>query len=108
MAKPKRMVQEYLPGTAPEKNPKVHKQAMIALDLKDEAKLATKKAKEAGDELIRIMHEQGVEAYEYGDLNVRIDLKSTAKVKKVVAEKIKKPRKKKGDLSVEASELAPE
>lgn len=108
MAKSKRGIQEHLPGLAPEKNAKVHKQALIALDLKDEAKLAAKKAKEAAEELIRIMHEQKVEAYEYGDLNVRIDLKSTAKVKKVVAEKVKKPRKKKGDLSVEASELTPE
>ena len=47
MAKSKRGIQEHLPGLAPEKNAKVHKQALIALDLKDEAKLAAKKAKEA-------------------------------------------------------------
>lgn len=99
----KKSVQEFLPGLAPEKNPKVHKQALLFMQAKDEAKLAAKKAKEAGAQLVFIMHDQKVDHYAYGDLDVKIDLKSTAKAKKIVADKPKKPRKKKDDAKEETN-----
>jgi len=102
----KKKIQEYLPGLAPEKNPKVHKQALLFMQAKDEAKLAAKKAKEAGAQLVFIMHDQKVDHYCYGDLDVKIDLKSTAKAKKIVAEKPKKPRKKKGEEETTAENHA--
>ena len=93
----KKIIQEHLPGMAPEKNQKVHKQALLFMQLKDEAKLAAKKAKEAGAQLIFIMQDQKVDHYVYGDLDVSIDSKSTAKAKKIVSEKPKKPKKKKDE-----------
>lgn len=90
--------QQHFEGLAPERNPKVHKAALVFMDLKDDAKLASKKAKEAGETLVRVMHEQKVTAYEYDKLKVRLDSKDTAKVKVVAAAKApKKPRKKKGE-----------
>lgn len=74
--------QLHLPGTAPEKNPKVHNLALdyvrardARMDLgKEESKLKTR--------LLDMMHEEKLKGYEYDDVCVILTAKEDLKVKK--------------------------
>lgn len=75
-----RSEQEFLPGTAPVKNDRIHKHAKRYAQLRDDRMAANKEEKEAHDTLLAIMAELGVDAYEYGDVKVFVDKKQKVKV----------------------------
>lgn len=78
--------QQYLPGTAPEKNPRVHKAAMAYLKAMSKRQALLKDEVEAKGNLELVMQEEGLEHYEYG--NVRVDINKSQKVTaKIVTEK---------------------
>lgn len=72
--------QEYLPGTAPTRNKRVHRLAVRYAELRDARMAANKEEKEAHDTLLYAMIEEGLSAYEYGDITVTIDDKKKCKV----------------------------
>ncbi len=76
----RRVRQDYLPGTAPEKNARVHPLALNYADLRDERIAANKLEKEAHDTLLHTMLEEGLEVYEYGDLKVVVNAKRKCRV----------------------------
>jgi hypothetical protein len=73
--KRERAEQEYLPGTEPLKNNRVHPAAKRYAKERDDRIAANKAEKEAHDNLLAIMLEEGLETYEYGDISVSIDAK---------------------------------
>lgn len=74
-AKRQRSEQEYIPGTEPVKNNRVHAAAKRYAGERDVRIQANKDEKAAHDTLLSIMLEEGLEAYEYGDISVTIDAK---------------------------------
>lgn len=97
MAKDKRSradhEQQHLPGTAPERIPEVHKAGIKFLDMIDEAKLATKRKKEAGLALLAAMKKHNVPHYRYDKIDLKIGVKDEVKAKMIVAERVAKPKK---------------
>lgn len=84
--------QQYLPGTAPEKNPRVHKAATAYLRAMAERQALLKDEVEAKGNLELVMTEEGLEHYEYG--NIRVDINKSQKVTaKIVTEKSTKEEK---------------
>jgi hypothetical protein len=79
MAK-KKLVQDYLPGTEPVKNKKVHPKALHYAAMRDDRIAANVAEKEAHDTLLAAMLEEGLEDYQYGDLKVHVDNKKKCKV----------------------------
>ena len=73
--------QEYLPGTAPEKNDRVHRAARRYVKLRDARMAANEEEKAAHTSLLETMIEERLESYEYGDLSVHIDSTRKCKVK---------------------------
>jgi len=97
-ARKKKLIQEFLPGTAPEKNERVHKAAIRYLELQAErieALDAEVKAKESCD---LIMKDEGLEHYAYGDIRVDLNQTSAITIKTV---KEKKPKKDANDDEAE-------
>jgi hypothetical protein len=85
-------LQGHLPGTAPEKNVRVHKAAVTYYDLMLVRKAAGEEEVAAKETLLTVMAEENVESYEFNGLHVRIDLKKTPKVKIDAKEKDDKPK----------------
>ena len=77
--------QEYLPGTAPEKNDRVHRAARRYAKLRDARMDANEQEKSAHTTLLETMIEEHLESYEYGDVSVHID--STRKCKVAIQAK---------------------
>ena len=77
--------QEYLPGTAPEKNDRVHRAARRYAKLRDARMDANEQEKSAHTTLLETMIEEQLESYEYGDVSVHID--STRKCKVAIQAK---------------------
>lgn len=73
--------QEFIPGLAPKKVPKVHAAALRYADERDKRMAANKEEKEAQQFLLDKMQEAGLEIYEYGDVKVYLDSTRKAKVK---------------------------
>ena len=94
MAK-KKAIQEFLPGHEPAKNLKVHQAALHYAEKRDERIALNAEEKEAHDTLLFTMLEEGLTAYEYGDLKVHIDEKKKCKVST-------KPESPKGEADEEA------
>ena len=81
MAKTKaRADQEYLPGTAPVKNERVHKAAQHYVKCRDTRIAANKEEKEAHETLLGYMNEAGLTDYEYKDVSVHVDVDKKCKV----------------------------
>lgn len=83
MAKTKERVrseQQYIEGTAPEKNERVHRAARRYIKERDIRILANAAEKEAHDHLLAVMTELGLDSYEYGDIKVFVDAKKKCKV----------------------------
>lgn len=74
--------QPSLPESDDVKNPRVHSAAVRYRERMLERKAAGEEEKEAHDNLVRIMHEEGIDSYRYGDIEVHIDKTEKAKVKK--------------------------
>jgi hypothetical protein len=65
-------IQEPLPGAEQhDKNPRIHKQAVIYAECRDEKKTADRAMTEAHDKLLEIMEAEGVETYIFGDVTVK-------------------------------------
>lgn len=62
--------QEYLPGTAPKKNVRIHAAAEDYAEIVSTRVSWTNKEKEAHERLMSIMLDEGETAYVYGDLTV--------------------------------------
>lgn len=73
-------VQNHMPGTGPQKNPRVHKKAVRYFDLMQARKAAGVAEKEAKTTLTELMIAEGLDEYEYGGLKVSIDTKRNVKV----------------------------
>lgn len=58
-------IQEYLPGTGPDKNERVHKAGMILLDLQGKEKLAKKEFKDQHERVLQIMRDEKLPRYVY-------------------------------------------
>lgn len=80
---PSELKQQFIPGLEPEKNERVHNAACSLALAERERKAWTSTSKEAHEFLLRVMEEEGLDAYEYGDVFVRIN--KTSKAKAVVA-----------------------
>lgn len=85
--------QQHFEGMAPERIPEVHKAGVKFLDMMDEAKLATKRKKEAGLALIAAMKKHNVPHYRYDKIDLKIGAKDEVKAKVIVAERVAKPKK---------------
>ncbi len=81
MSKKKELHQDFLPGTAPVKNKKVHPKALRYVEMRDTRIAANKEEADAHDNLLHAMLEEGLEVYEYGDLRVDISNSKKCKVK---------------------------
>lgn len=79
--KAKRKTQEFLPGTAPEKNPKIHNAAIEYEEARGEQRKAKRAENAAQEKLLAVMKKEGVTSYVYGDITCRIDDKESVKVK---------------------------
>lgn len=79
--KRKRSEQQFMPGTEPVKNPRVHKAAVRYVEERDARIAANKEEKAAHDTLLAIMREEGLESYEYGNLKIWVDGSYKVKVK---------------------------
>jgi hypothetical protein len=75
-----RSEQQFIEGTAPEKNEVVHRAAKRYVKERDARIAANKAEKEAHDYLLDKMIEEGLDSYEYGDLKVFVDNKRKCKV----------------------------
>jgi len=96
--------QPQLPGTEDEKNAKVHKFGLIALDAKEEAAVAKRKEKETLGNLLAVMVAECVKNYKVGTINASVALSPKLKLKRIQAEKkAKKTRGKKDDAKEEAN-----
>lgn len=96
--------QPQLPGTEDEKNPKVHKFGLIALDAKEDAALAKRKEKETYGNLLAVMVAEKVKTYKVGTIDASVDLKPKLKLKRITAEKKeKKTRAKKQSAGEETN-----
>ncbi len=72
--------QEYIPGTEPEKNTRVHNAAKRYAKVRDERITANKVEKDAHETLLGTMLEEGLEHYEFKDVCVNIDVGRKCKV----------------------------
>lgn len=79
-AKQAREDQSYIPGTAPEKNDKVHAAAKRYAKLRDARIAANKEEKDSHDTLLGTMVEQGIDVYDFKDVHVAIDATKKCKV----------------------------
>lgn len=80
---PRRGTQEHLPGTEPERNERVYAAAKIYRDLMRKRVLATNKETDAHNDVLNIMHDEGLTAYNDGDINLIL---STGKEKVKILE----------------------
>lgn len=94
--------QPQLPGTEDEKNPKVHKFGLIALDAKEEAALAKRKEKETYANLLAVMVAEKVKNYKVGTIDASVNLTPKLKLKRIAAEK--KEKKQRGSKKEDAGE----
>lgn len=85
--------QGFLPDMAPVRNDRIHRAARRYRSLMLARKAALAEEVEAQDNLLRIMKEEGVEHYEYGNLSVHLDSKEKVTVK----ETSHKPEEDNGD-----------
>lgn len=82
MAKAKEAPEQgYLPDMAPVKNEKIHRAARRYRSLMLARKEAMAEEVKAAENLMRIMKEEGMSHYEYGDLVANIDAKEKVSVK---------------------------
>jgi hypothetical protein len=72
--------QAFLPGTEPVKNAKVHPRAINYADARDARMECNRIEKEAHDDLLATMLEEGLEVYEYGDIKVTVNNKRKCRV----------------------------
>lgn len=72
--------QEFIPGTEPEKNDRIHKAAKRYAKLRDARQAAGKEEKDSHDTLLATMTEENVSHYTYGDIDVAIDNRRKCKV----------------------------
>lgn len=73
--------QQYIPGTEPKKNNRVHTAAKRYAARRDERMAANEEEKAAHQTLLETMIEEGLDSYEYGDVEVHIDATKKVKVK---------------------------
>lgn len=73
--------QQFIPGTEPKKNPRVHTAAKRYAARRDERMAKNEEEKDAHTSLLAVMKEEGLESYEYGDIEVHIDASEKCKVK---------------------------
>lgn len=93
--------QPQLPNMEDEKNPKVHRFGLAALDAKEIANEAKRKAKEAYDALLIVMQAEKVKTYRHGTIDATVDLKPKIKIKRVAAEKKTRQKKQAADESTQ-------
>ena len=72
--------QEFIPGTEPEKNERIHKAAKRYAKLQDARRAAGEEEKDSHDTLLATMLDEKVEHYTYGDVCAVIDNKRKCKV----------------------------
>lgn len=75
--------QQYMPGTAPVKNAKVHAAAVNYAEYRDARMAAGRDEKEAHETLMLAMSDAGLTSYEFGD--VRVDVNESRKCKVKIA-----------------------
>lgn len=88
----KRLIQEYLPGTGPARNERVHKAGLELLDLEDKLKGLKKEHKIQHEKCLQIMRDEKLPRYVY---KLRLVIKPGSDKVTCRLEKDKKPRVKK-------------